>query len=176
MTTNADGAPLPDHVDRAAIHTELDVNLFVEAGAGSGKTSSLVGRIVALVASGVEIGAIAAITFTEKAAAELRHRLRSTLTQAEAAARDDDPNRAQRMHDALDALDHAPIGTLHAFARRILNDYPVQAGLPPGFRVLDELESHLAFEERWSSLLDHILDDAEPVGGIVQGGSALIEL
>ena len=169
-----DRSALPDQADREAIVTELDTNLFVEAGAGSGKTSSLVARIVALVASGVEIGTIAAITFTEKAAADLRHRLRSALVDAEADS--GDPLRAERMHTALDVLDHAPIGTLHAFARRILNDYPVQAGLPPGFRVLDELESHLAFEQRWSTLLDQILDDPEPPGGIVEGGSALIEL
>jgi ATP-dependent helicase/nuclease subunit A len=166
---------LSDRSDRLAIATDLDTNLFVEAGAGSGKTSSLVGRIVSLVESGVEIGTIAAITFTEKAAAELRHRLRSALSKAEAGP-DDDTLRGDRIRAALDGLDHAPIGTLHAFARRLLNDYPVQAGLPPGFRVLDELESHLAFEERWSELLDQILDDPEPEGGPVEGGSALIEL
>ncbi len=169
-----DPTVLPDQSDRDRIVTDLGTNLFVEAGAGSGKTRSLVGRIVALVAGGVEIGTIAAITFTEKAAAELRHRLRTELERAEADARD--PLLAERMRAALDTLDHAPIGTLHAFARRILNDYPVQAGLPPGFRVLDELESHLAFEERWSTLLDQILDDPEPPGGIVDGGSTLIEL
>ncbi len=177
MTDLTEPRQLPDQADRAAIGTELETNLFVEAGAGSGKTSSLVGRIVSLVSSGVEIGSIAAITFTEKAAAELRHRLREKLAEAEieagAAA---DAARSTLMRAALDALDHAPIGTLHAFARRILNDYPIQAGLPPGFRVLDELESHLAFEERWSELLDKILDDPEPSGGMVEGGSALIEL
>ena len=175
MTTNSREAhELPDQPDRSAIAERLETNLFVEAGAGSGKTSSLVGRIVALVASGVEIGTVAAITFTEKAAAELRHRLRQEL--AEAATETPDATLRARMGTALDALDHAPIGTLHAFARRILIDYPVQAGLPPGFRVLDELESQLAFEERWSSLLDQILDDPEPAGGILEGGSALIEL
>ena len=62
---------------------------------------------------------------------------------------------------ALDGLDHAPIGTLHAFARRLLFEFPVEAGLPPGFTVLDELESQLAFDERWEDLLDSVLDDAE---------------
>ena len=153
----------PDQGARDRIATELDVNLFVEAGAGAGKTSSLVGRIVALVESGVEIGAIAAITFTEKAAAELRHRLRGALTDA-------------GRFEALAALDHAPIGTLHAFARRLLNDSPVPAGLPPGFTVLDELESHLAFEERWEALLDRLLDEPNPPGGVIDGGSELVEL
>ena len=75
---------------------------------------------------GVPIDEIAAITFTEKAAAELRHRLRAALDRGR---RHDPPRRP-----ALDALDHAPIGTLHAFARRILFEFPVEAGLPPGLR------------------------------------------
>ena len=66
--------PFDDPLDQPArdrIANDLTANLFVEAGAGAGKTASLVDRIVALVRSGVDIGAIAAITFTEKAAAEL---------------------------------------------------------------------------------------------------------
>ena len=152
-----------DQAARDRIESDLDANLFVEAGAGAGKTSSLVARIVSLVDHGVDIGAIAAITFTEKAAAELRHRLRAALTEAGHV-------------DAAHGLDRAPIGTLHAFARRLLNDFPIAAGLPPGFRVLDELESHLAFEERWDTLLDRLLDDPTPPGGVVEGGSELIEL
>jgi ATP-dependent helicase/nuclease subunit A len=163
----------PDQSARDRIRTDLAANLFIEAGAGAGKTTSLVGRIIGLVDSGVEIGAIAAITFTEKAAAELRHRLRIDLVAAGDAA---ESERAARFDAALDGLDHAPIGTLHAFARRLLNDYPVQGGLPPGFTVLDELESHLAFEERWEALLDRVLDDPAPPGGVVDGGSELIEL
>ena len=65
-----------------------------------------------------------------------------------------------RRRAALDGLDHAPIGTLHAFARRILFEFPVEAGLPPGFTVLDDLESQLALDERWEDLLDELLDDA----------------
>jgi ATP-dependent helicase/nuclease subunit A len=153
-----------DQAARDRITTALDSNLFVEAGAGAGKTSSLVDRIVALITTrDVEIGEISAITFTEKAAAELRHRLRGSLVEA-------------GEHGAAAGLDHAPIGTLHAFARRLLNDFPVAAGLPPGFGVLDELESHLAFEERWDALLDRLLEQPHPPGGIAEGGSELIEL
>ena len=156
----------PDDAARVRISNDLEATLFVEAGAGAGKTSSLVARIVNLVKSGVPITAIAAITFTEKAAAELRSRTRSRLTDdggAEALA-------------ALDRLDHAPIGTLHSFARRILFDFPIDAGLPPGFSVLDELESGLAFEEQWDDLLDRLLDDPDPAGGLIEGGRALVEL
>ncbi len=172
----------PDVAARTRIHHDLDATLFVEAGAGAGKTSSLVARIINLVENGVENGvenavenavdkgiditSIAAITFTEKAAAELRSRVRADLT-----ARD-----SPRSVDALDRLDHAPIGTLHSFARRILFDFPIEAGLPPGFTVLDELESGLAFEEQWDDLLDLLLDDPEPTGGLVEGGRMFVEL
>jgi ATP-dependent helicase/nuclease subunit A len=167
----------PDQRDRERIRDELDRNLFVEAGAGAGKTSSLVGRIVELVRSGVVIGAIAAITFTEKAAADLRHRLRGALQQAAAdTAGHGDPCEHDRFEAALDELDHAPIGTLHAFARRLLNEFPVAAGLPPGFGVLDELESGLAFEERWEDLLERLLEHPHPAGGALEGGIALVQL
>src|SRR4051794_8427931 len=93
-----------DALAREAIETRLDDTLFVEAGAGSGKTKSLVDRVVALVASGIPMRAIAAITFTEKAAAELRDRIRVRLE--EAAER---PATAARARAALDDLDGAAI-------------------------------------------------------------------
>ncbi len=159
-------APPPDEASRVRIRTDLDTTLFVEAGAGAGKTSSLVARIVSLVRAGVPITGIAAITFTEKAAAELRSRTRLSLEH--------DPTPQARA--ALDRLDHAPIGTLHSFARRMLFDFPIDAGLPPGFSVLDELESGLAFEERWDDLLDRLLDEPDPPGGMIDGGRAFVEL
>ena len=184
-------SPPPDHADRARIGDDLGDTLFVEAGAGAGKTSSLVGRIVNLVTDGVPITGIAAITFTEKAAAELRMRVRAALTQAslqkstpesnpestrESTRVSADASAAERASAALERLDHAPIGTLHSFARRILFDFPIEAGIPPGFTVLDELESNLAFDERWEELLDDLLAEAEPVGGLVAGGRGFVEL
>src|SRR5690606_24399699 len=106
----------PDAADRDRIRDDLGTNLFVEAGAGAGKTTSLVGRILGLIRADVEIGQIAAITFTEKAAADLRRRLRAELQRASDEALDLFDQ--QRYEAALDGLDHAPIGTLHAFARR----------------------------------------------------------
>jgi len=166
VTATAGVTVPPDEAERERIRTDLDATLFVEAGAGAGKTSSLVERIVNLVRSGVPITGIAAITFTEKAAAELRTRTRERLGDRSGPA----------VAAALDRLDHAPIGTLHSFARRILFDFPIDAGLPPGFTVLDELESSLAFEEQWGDLLDRLLDHDEPDGGLLAGGRALVEL
>jgi ATP-dependent helicase/nuclease subunit A len=173
-TPEATPASPPDAADRERIRTDLATNLFVEAGAGAGKTSRLVARIVELVDQGVEIGSIAAITFTEKAAADLRRRLRIDLANAARGQIDLFGN--QRFEAALDGLDHAPIGTLHAFARRLLIEFPVAAQLPPGFGVIDELESNLAFEERWEELLERLLDNPYPEGGAIDGGVELVQL
>ena len=156
----------PDEAARERIRHDLDATLFVEAGAGAGKTTALVDRVVNLVLSGVDITAIAAITFTEKAAAELRVRVRRRLAEL------DDERARTALHD----LDHAPIGTLHAFARRILNEMPIEAGLPPGFSVLDELESNLRFDDGWTALLDRLLAEADPAGGMMDGGRDFVEL
>jgi ATP-dependent helicase/nuclease subunit A len=156
----------PDDAARRRIAEDLGSTLFVEAGAGAGKTRSLVDRVVNVVESGVPITSIAAITFTEKAAAELRHRIRTELLR-----RDVDWARA-----AVSDLDAAPIGTLHAFARRILGDFPIDASLPPGFGVLDELASDIRFDDEWNELIDRLLADADPEGGSLDGGSELVEL
>ncbi len=153
------GVP-PDRSERERIATELSSTLFVEAGAGSGKTSALVDRVLALVTSGeCELSHIAAITFTEKAAAELRDRIRSALeTSAADHARGVE---ALRCRQALEQLDGAAIGTLHAFAQRILGEHPIEAGLPPHVEVLDEVTSMVAFEQRWSMFQDELLADPD---------------
>jgi ATP-dependent exoDNAse (exonuclease V) beta subunit len=158
QTPNVDQAPAPDQVARDRITDDLDTTLFVEAGAGSGKTSALVKRVLALVIGGhVELRRIAAITFTEKAGAELRDRIRAALERA--AESDPDSNVGARCQVALDQLDGAAIGTLHSFAQRLLTEHPVEAGLPPRVEVLDEVSSAVAFEARWSSFRDQLLAD-----------------
>ncbi len=147
----------PDADARRAITADLDETLFVEAGAGAGKTAALVDRVAALVVeAGVPISEIAAITFTEKAAAELRDRVRSRL---EDTARSADPLVGAAACSALDDLDDAAIGTLHGFAQRLLVEHPVEVGLPPSVEVLDEVSSQLAFDDRWTRFYDSLLDD-----------------
>jgi ATP-dependent exoDNAse (exonuclease V) beta subunit len=146
-----------DLATRAAIVDALDETLFVEAGAGSGKTKALVDRIVALVVQrDVPMREIAAVTFTEKAAAELRDRIRRAL---EPLAGEGDTVTAARATLALEELDAAAVSTLHAFAQRILAEHPVEAGLPPRVQVLDDIASQLAFEERWTRFVDELLED-----------------
>jgi ATP-dependent exoDNAse (exonuclease V) beta subunit len=151
----------PDQAARDAITARLDDTLFVEAGAGSGKTRALVDRIVQLVTSGTAgLADVAAITFTEKAAAELRDRVRHRLADERAAAlAAGDRERADRCRAALDDLDGAAIGTLHGFARRILTEHPIEAGVPPRIEVLDEVGSAVAFDDRWAGFLDRLLAD-----------------
>ncbi|MDX3002103.1 UvrD-helicase domain-containing protein [Kribbella solani] len=152
---------LLDGSARERIRSDTDTTLFVEAGAGSGKTHALVDRVTTLVLrDGVPLRTIAAVTFTEKAGAELRDRLR---VEFEKARRGDDRPLADA---ALDDLDSASIGTLHAFAQQILLAHPIEAGLPPLIDVLDEVGSSVAFEERWAELQQQLLDDdtiAEPL-------------
>ncbi|MEO1057539.1 MAG: UvrD-helicase domain-containing protein, partial [Actinomycetota bacterium] len=156
----------PDAAARRRVADDLGTTLFVDAGAGSGKTQALVRRVVNLVESGVPITAIAAITFTERAAAELRSRIRAALEASRTPAAD----------AAVTQLDQAPIGTLHAFARRLISEAPFAAGVPPGFTVLDELESALAFDDAWDDLVASLLAEVEPAGGPGAGGRLLVEL
>jgi len=151
----------PDAAARAQITGQLDRTLFVDAGAGSGKTRSLVDRVVAVVLhpdSAVPLRQVAAVTFTEKAGAELRDRLRAAFEDALTGA-DPGSARASRAAGALEDLDAAAIGTLHSFAERILGEHPVEAGLPPLIEVLDEVASSVAFDERWAAPRAALLDD-----------------
>src|SRR5437588_7231721 len=101
---------MSDSAAREEVRTNLDDTLFVEAGAGTGKTTVLVDRIVNLVKAGAEMREIAAITFTEAAATELRDRIRAELQKA-------------ALTDAVAEVDEAAISTLHAFAQRILAEH-----------------------------------------------------
>lgn len=148
MTTHTAQLQLVDEPARETIRHELKSSVFVEAGAGSGKTREMVQRVVALVDSGTPITAIVAITFTEKAAGELRERVRTAL----GAGSDDDAVRSRR-GTALHDLDIAPIGTIHAFAARVIRENPLEAQVPPGIETLDEIESSLAFEDRWQQIV-----------------------
>ncbi len=158
----ADDPAQPDGAARGRIAAALGDTLFVEAGAGSGKTRELVGRIVNLVTTGTAgIDAIAAITFTEKAASELRDRVRRQLEGALERARSAaDSTVADRCARALDDLDGAAIGTLHSFAQRLLVEHPIEAGLPPRVEVLDEVASTVAFDDRWAGFVDELLANA----------------
>jgi ATP-dependent helicase/nuclease subunit A len=137
---------------RERVSSDLSTTYLLEAGAGTGKTRVLVERYVHCVLDpGLGTGdvrAVAAITFTEKAAGELRQRIREELERLDAAA-DPRSEQAARLRAALDALDDAPIGTIHGFAGRLLREFPVEAGVDPAFEQLDGLGSDLERARLW---------------------------
>ena len=153
-----------DQEQRLRILTSLDENLFVEAGAGTGKTTALVSRITALIASGqAEMNGLAAITFTDAAAGELRERVRRELEED---ARDErrTAEERERCERAAREMELASIQTLHSFALSLLRELPLEAGLPPGFEAVDQVQSDLWFQDAWESWLDQALE-SEDLGG-----------
>src|SRR5215468_81987 len=119
---NGDGM-IDDAAARERAAKDLDTSFLVEASAGTGKTSLLVDRIMAILASGrATLRDIAAITFTEKAAGELVLRVRRRLVEAESAGTLSRVIAAR----ALSELGIAPIMTIHAFAASLLRERPVE--------------------------------------------------
>jgi len=156
-----------EHDDRRQAVTERARNVLVEASAGTGKTRLIVERIAALIAphdGGVPLAIerIAALTFTRKAAGELRVRTRQQLL-TQAAALPSDAPRAGLLRRALGAIDTAPIATIHGFADRLLRKYPAQAQLDPRYqlddaadRLVDECVSSLLHGAETATLVDRM--------------------
>jgi ATP-dependent helicase/nuclease subunit A len=115
--------------------TARDAAISVTAGAGSGKTMTLVGRYLALLEAGTPLRSLVAITFTDKAAREMRNRVRAITTDwlGQTEAQDQ-----ELWREVFSALDAARIGTIHGLCAAILRAHPAEAGLDPAFDVLDE--------------------------------------
>lgn len=125
---------LNDEQREAATETGRDV--VVTAGAGSGKTSTLVARYASLLAKGTEPRRIAAITFSTKAAQEMRSRVRLKLMELQSQATEDAD---QRYWSELSSqIDLARIGTIHSLCAEILRNHPAEAGVDPRFALIDE--------------------------------------
>ena len=143
---------LVDEAARKKIRTALDTTLLVEAGAGSGKTHSLVDRMLSLLASGrAEINTFAAVTFTRKAAAELRGRFQTELEKAVLSTQDEEIH--DRLAEALHYLEQCFIGTIHSFCAKILKERPIEIALDPDFKELEEIENAIFRESCWHDYL-----------------------
>ena len=160
---------------RIRIASDLDANLCVEAGAGTGKTTVLVDRVVNALASGrVSVDEVAVITFTEKAAAELSTRVRDELERRAHGASGEE---RVRLFDAARDLYRAHIETIHAFAASLLRERPVEAGLDPAFDVLDTLGGRLSFDTAYEHFQDALLSEPRPeVERALRRGLGLAEL
>lgn len=153
--------PIPDQAVRQRIEHDLDTSFLVEAGAGSGKTHSLVSRMLALIRRGrARVDQLAAITFTRKAAAELRQRFQDALERA--ARRESDPEVRARLHAALQDLDRAFIGTIHAFCSRLLRERAAEAGIDPGFREITAAEERWLQRKAWYEYLERLRLEGSP--------------
>jgi ATP-dependent helicase/nuclease subunit A len=156
----AEGAavsPLADADARQAIATQLERNVVVEAAAGTGKTTEMVRRIVALIAAGrATVDRIVAMTFTEKAAGEMKLRIRTQLERSRQSAGAGTPER-DRLESAIAHLEEAWVGTIHGFCAEILRERSVDAGVDPGFEVLDEREARRLFGRTFHSWFEAML-------------------
>ena len=140
--------------DAIAVHNR---SFLVEAGAGSGKTAVMAGRIAMLLAGGVEPRHIAAVTFTEFAASELLIRVRAFVgalaaggipTELRVALPDGLSEEQRRNLAAAEAaLDEMTCSTIHGFCQRLISPYPVEADIDPGAGVMDRDQAELAFSE-----------------------------
>ncbi|HET6997643.1 MAG TPA: UvrD-helicase domain-containing protein [Solirubrobacterales bacterium] len=154
--------PTPEQAAAIAVSGR---DVLLEAGAGTGKTGVMVDRYCRLVCDkGVSPDAILAFTFTDKAAAELRQRIRTELARRAAAG-------SERAAELLSAIGGAWVMTIHGFCNRLLAGHPVAAGIDPGFRVLDAPETTRAAREAFDEALrDFLAADPAADGPISSAG------
>src|SRR5215212_8930634 len=142
---------------QAAAVEHRDRDVFLRAGAGTGKTTVLVDRFCsAALDPDVGVERILAFTFTERAADQLRRRVRARL--AGMAAEETDPDVLEALREAEDKTERAWISTIHGFCRRVLASHPAAAGIDPRFRVLDEPEADRLAARAFEAALEEMVE------------------
>src|SRR5215204_3206923 len=172
--------PIPDRLQREMAETTFDRNVVVVAGAGTGKTTLLVNRMIHLLMKEpdpVGITHLVALTFTNKAATEMKVRLRERLTallrpgsefasaesgfvslpELQAAYHLTPEQIATRAAAALKDLEKAQIGTLHSFAAHLLRLHPLESGVDPAFQEDDGTRFDEQFTAAWNVWIDREL-------------------
>jgi ATP-dependent exoDNAse (exonuclease V) beta subunit len=149
---------MTDAEARTLIGNAIDDTLVVEAAAGTGKTTELVNRILQVLAAGrADVREIVAVTFTEKAAGELKLRLRQGLELARRTT--EDAVVAERLGDAVRNLEEAHVSTIHGFCADLLRERPVEARIDPLFRVLTEGQAERLFDEAFRAWFHQHLEE-----------------
>ncbi|MBM3654411.1 MAG: ATP-dependent endonuclease, partial [Alphaproteobacteria bacterium] len=149
---------LPDAAARRRALLDHNSTLLVEAGAGSGKTALMAGRIALLLASGVPAREIVAITFTEAASSELLERIeRFVASLAQGLVPDElclalpdgrlSAQQAEAIAVAADSLDEITCTTIHGFCQQLVKPYPVETGIDPGAAIIDPAAAGLAYQD-----------------------------
>jgi ATP-dependent helicase/nuclease subunit A len=152
--------PLVDADARTRIRSSLGESLLVEAAAGTGKTTELVARIVNVLATGAAgVGQILAVTFTEKAAGELKLRLREDLERVrhESEANAGRATDRSNLEHAIAHLEEAQVSTIHGFCADLLRERPVEAHVDPRLTVLSDMESRRLFGHAFDAWLQDAL-------------------
>ncbi|MDA1028385.1 MAG: UvrD-helicase domain-containing protein [Bacteroidetes bacterium] len=170
-------------------HIQLETTIFVRAGAGSGKTSVLVDRMLALVRSGISLEKIVAITFTKKAAGELQerfferliasrkeldaNRLKSTRFEAGHSESEEALQKAWELERfyvgrAVENVEQVFVGTIHSFCTRLLRLQSINLGIPPDFEQIDDREEEKLRKKYWSSYLNRAAIEVDSDLAILQ--------
>ncbi|MGA3314814.1 MAG: UvrD-helicase domain-containing protein [Candidatus Korobacteraceae bacterium] len=181
---------LQDSSFRRRALAEHGSTLLIEAGAGTGKTALMAGRVVLLLASGVPPRSIAAITFTELAASELLLRVTEyakflatgTVPEPLLDALPDgfSPEQTQHLAEGGSSLDELTCTTIHGFCQRLIKPYPVECSMDPGATVMNEADTQLAYEFEFNAWLRQRLNTdslEDPLSlAVVKCGDAAVEL
>src|SRR5262249_59505284 len=153
---------LADQSARERIRSDLGATLIVEAAAGTGKTTELIGRIIALIQQGhTKLEQMLAVTFTELAAGEMKLRLR---TELEKAMKVGGAAERERLTAALAKLEVAPIGTIHSFCADLLREWPIEAGVDPVFEIVAQESKDRLFAEAFDAWVQVVLGASESPG------------
>lgn len=151
----------PDKEQRDLIVTRLDKSMLVEAAAGTGKTTSMIQRMTALLATGrCQISKLAAVTFTRKSAAELRSRFQIEL---ESRCRDASEGERLRLEAATRQIDRCFIGTIHSFCARLLRERPVEASVDLAFEEIDESTDQRIRKQAWDEHVTRLHATNDPI-------------
>lgn len=132
-----------DELARKRIKTEIDRNFFVEAAAGSGKTTSLVDRMIAMVGAGIDVSKICAITFTKNAAKEFYGRFQEKLMKI--SREETDEARRKLYAEALRNIDLCFMDTIDSFSNMLLHEHPLEAGIPSETVICAESDASAAY-------------------------------
>ncbi len=161
-----------DAKSRSAVVTELDTNLFVDAGAGSGKTSAMIARVMMLLIRGLaDVREIVAITFTNEGAASLKSRIQYELEKSSLEGSYAPPGgdyimlldeERERIQQALTFLPLAPFNTIHGFCVTLLQERPVEAGIDPRFEMNTEGNIIPTLTHAWKKFLFNAAEKNHP--------------
>ncbi|MCH7729356.1 MAG: UvrD-helicase domain-containing protein [Planctomycetes bacterium] len=157
-----------DEEARRRIREELDRNFIAEAAAGTGKTTCIVDRMVNLVSTGTcQVEHLVAVTFTRKAAAELRERFHLALRRRAGELQEGSTPKERetylRVQSASDNVSGAFVGTIHSFCAALLRERPIEFDVDPTFRELDEDEDGQLREQAWYENINDLFAIGDPL-------------